>query len=242
MDVIILSDHIPALKSRFTVIVLNKGSYFFVNFSVPTGLEDFADLEFKDGGSVLLTAKENLILVTEKVHNSLKGAKYLKFVRFERNPLDRYQLRYAEPKSFPKLRQVLMTSEERLYNAIGGLDNFIIYEDEIAVPSETTFGWIITRTDVGRYLPEDRNVAFFYVEHTKRGTAKILNEHEALDKVLDFKLPKSKVQAVFRVGIDAISKQVVEITNLCTSQKVEKIIISSQYPPRHAIIGSLFEF
>jgi len=59
---------------------------------------------------------------------------------------------------------------------------------------------------------------------------------------LDFKLPKSKVQAVFRVGIDAISKQVVEITNLCTSQKIEKIIISSQYPPRHAVVGNLFVF
>lgn len=242
MDGIILSDHIPALKSRLTVIVLNKGSYFFVNYSVPNGLEDFADLEIKDGGSVLLTAKENLLMVVEKIHSSLKGAKYLKFIRFERNPSDRYQLRFAEPKSFPKLKQLLISSEERLYNAIGGIDNFLVYDDEIAVPYDTNFGWILQRQGVSKYLPEEKSIAFFYVEHTKRGTARILNEQEALDKVLDFKLPKSKVQAVFRIGIDAVSKQVVEITNLCTSQKVEKVIISSQYPPRHAIIGSLFEF
>lgn len=242
MEVSILSEVVPALKSKYYVVTLNQGSIFFINYTFPAGIEDFADLEFKDGGSVLLTAKKNLLLVVEKIHSSLKGAKFLKFVRFERNPLDRYQLRYAEPKSFPKLRQVLMTSEERLYNAIGGLDNFLVYDDEIAIPNDTTFGWILQRQDVSKYLPEDKSIAFFYVEHTKRGTARILNEQEALDKVLDFKLPKSKVQAVFRVGIDAISKQVVEITNLCTSQKVEKIIISSQYPPRHAIIGSLFEF
>lgn len=242
MEVSILSEVVPALKSKYYVVALKQGSIFFINYIFPAGIEDFTDLEFKDGGSVLLTAKENLLMVVEKIHSSLKGAKYLKFVRFERNPSDRYQLRFAEPKSFPKLKQLLISSEERLYNAIGGIDNFLVYDDEIAVPNDTNFGWILQRQDVSKYLPEEKSIAFFYVEHTKRGTARILNEQQALDKVLDFKLPKSKVQAVFRVGIDAISKQVVEITNLCTSQKVEKIIISSQYPPRHAVVGNLFVF
>lgn len=242
MDGAILSDFIPALKSRFYVLALNQGSYFFVNHTFPTGIEDFAEIDFKDNGSVRLISKANLILVVEKIHPSFKGAKYLKFVRFERNVSERHKLRFAEPKSFPKLQSILLETNERLYNSVGGLDNAVIYEDEILVPNEPAFGWIINRSEANNYLPEEKNIVYFFVEHTKRGTARVVDETDAFEKVVDSKLPRTRVQGVFKVGVNSLTKRVVEIVNLKTMQNIEKVIVVSQFPPKYATVGEILSF
>ncbi len=81
MEETILSNYVPALRSELFVIALNKGGFFFINQFIPKGIEEFAEVDFKDNSnSVRLVAYENLILVVDKIHNSNKGARNLRFV------------------------------------------------------------------------------------------------------------------------------------------------------------------
>jgi len=238
MEDSILSNYVPALRSELFVVALNKGGFFFINQFIPKGIEDFAEVDFKDdSNSVRLVANENLILVVDKIHNSSKGARNLRFVRFEREKSERQKLVFAEPKSFPKLREILRSSDRRIYNVLGGLDNAVIYNDEIAIQDEGPFGWILSLEETAKFIPENFKNIYFYVEHTKRGTARIIDEKEAKEKVSDFKLPKSRVQNVFKIGIDPVSRKVIEIISLVTLQKIDKVIVVSQFPPKHATIG-----
>ncbi|NBO36645.1 hypothetical protein EBU91_03815, partial [bacterium] len=155
MEDSILSNYVPALRSELFVVALNKGGFFFINQFIPKGIEDFAEVDFKDdSNSVRLVANENLILVVDKIHNSSKGARNLRFVRFEREKSERQKLVFAEPKSFPKFREILRSSDRRIYNVLGGLDNAVIYNDEIAIQDEGPFGWILSLEEAAKFIPE----------------------------------------------------------------------------------------
>jgi len=223
------------------VVSVSKGKVFFINHLYPRNSEKFFKIEIKPNNGKRLIAKEDLVIVVNSLHPSGIGAKELKFVRFERKDISRENLSFAEPASHPKLRDTLKDSSEFLYFSFGGMENSLIYSDEILISGiESDSGWILQEEDITRFLPEKEILLSIFVEHTKKGTARIVREVDALEKLQDMKLPETKVIAIFKITYNAISKKVVEIINMSTRKKSQKIIVSSSYPQKYITLGARF--
>jgi len=239
MEISVLSEIFPNLRSQYQVISLPKGNVFFLNFLYPSNSDIFFKIEIKPNNGKRLISKEDLLLVVNSIHPSGIGARELKFVRFKRNDISLENLNFGQPTTNSRLRNILKSSTELLHYSLGSMENSLTYSDETLISGfDQDSGWILTDPKVSEYLPENERYVSIFVEHTKKGIARVVNEKEAYEKLEDMKLPNTKVMGVFKVTYCIVSKKVVEIVNLSTKKTSLKIIVSSSYPQKYVNLGA----
>jgi len=140
-------------KDGISIISIAKGEIFFVSHLVPGGIEGLAEIKkVENSFSTKITAKTEIVLTVEGLHDSGKGCKHIRFMREAR----RGQLiRVDVAKFWPRLRAALNHAKLPPVHAPGGFGFALRYEDERAVPNYTmdgASGWIIFRKDIGKYL------------------------------------------------------------------------------------------
>jgi hypothetical protein len=143
---------VKIFEGGYALLSVAKGEVFFANHLVPEGTERFAKVESLEGGSKKIIAEIDILAVVEGLHSSIKGAKHVRFVREKKEGKG---LKFVGFKPFPKMRAALRHAGVEPLHAPGGFENFVIYDDEVAVPDFSmsgTKGWIVPRKEIAGYL------------------------------------------------------------------------------------------
>lgn len=136
-------------------MIISAGSVVVPHFGTPNSLEEHFEAR-EEGGFV---AHHDIVAVAENPYRKKKTSewhcKHLRFVRKDRKAEGAKGLRFAQPKSFPRLRAALSQEGRPTLHAWGGFGLALVYADELVVPDYSmsgSSGWIIRRSEIADLL------------------------------------------------------------------------------------------
>lgn len=242
-------------KGNYCVVALQKGEVLLVEHMLTKGIEEFAEIKGEIKGELSLkkvVPRQPLILLVENLRE--KRCKHVRFARVDRGAKG---LDFARPKPWPRLRVALLHADVSPVHVLGGFENALVYQDEIAIPNYSisgSTGFIIPKREITKYLQslpplrDSGEIGTIWIDSVgwvntpDEFSAKITN-YDPTDEEPPSYYDRGRGEhvsfnrSVFRVEFDRGSRVVKKITHLFSGEDCEIITYAVKPFVRYIEVG-----